>query len=64
MVEKCFEAATVGENADDPLIQQELGSSTASHETSFAISQERNLLMRMVLERPQPSFSGFEVRSG
>ncbi|CAE7604881.1 pum [Symbiodinium necroappetens] len=36
VVEKCFEAATVGENADDPLIQQ-----------------ERNLLMRMVLERPE-----------
>ncbi|CAE7228795.1 pum [Symbiodinium sp. CCMP2456] len=53
VVEKCFEAATVGENADDPLIQQELGSSTASHETSLAISQERNLLMRMVLERPE-----------
>ncbi|CAE7202638.1 APUM3 [Symbiodinium sp. CCMP2592] len=62
VVEKCFEAATVGENADDPLIQQELGNSTASRETSLAILQERNLLMRMVLERLQLSFSGFEVR--
>ena len=33
----------MGENADDPLIQQELGSSTASHETSFAISQGAQL---------------------